>query len=329
MKMKRIFLVAIFFIALTTCVIAQNREMMRPESLRPGDKIAIISPAGKCPASFVSSAEQVLREWGYVPVVGKYALEVNGSFAGTIEQRKHDLEAALLDPEIKAILCTRGGYGSMQELCEMDLDIFARNPKWIIGYSDITAIHSTAVTKGVMSIHGQMCAHLKKYHGKDSCSRALRNILAGGVPHYKVKADRRNNYGTAKGMLLGGNLAMLNSFTASPIDMLANYADRDVILFIEDVGESLERLNRMIYTLKLNGTLGRIKGFIVGDFKNVKYTPDFKHVYDMIESVMKDYDIPVAYGFPVGHVDENYPMIEGAEVTLVVNDDGSELTFDM
>ena len=203
MKMKRIFMVAIFFIALTTCAIAQNREMVRPESLRPGDKIAIISPAGKCPASFVSSAEQVLREWGYVPVVGKYALEVNGSFAGTIEQRKHDLEAALLDPEIKAILCTRGGYGSMQELCEMDLDIFARNPKWIIGYSDITAIHSTAVTKGVMSIHGQMCAHLKKYHGKDSCSRALRNILAGGVP--------RNSQGDAAGWQLG-NAQQFHSF---------------------------------------------------------------------------------------------------------------------
>ena len=148
------------------------------------------------------------------------------------------------------------------------------------------------------------------------------------MPHYKIAADHRNHHGRASGLLLGGNLALLNSFTASPIDMLSRYSrGGDVILFVEDVGESLERLNRFFYTLRVNGTLDRIKGLIVGSFSDVKYTDDFPHVYDMVESIVAGYDIPVAYGFPTGHTDANYPMVEGAWVTLTVDDSGAELKF--
>lgn len=309
------------------CGMALAQGLLRPASLAPGDKVAIISPASACKEKYITGACEVLREWGYVPVVSAHAKGKHGSFSGTIAERKGDLEVALMDPEIKAILCSRGGYGSVQELCEMDLGIFAKYPKWIIGYSDITAIHGATTSQGVMSLHGPMGEHLTKFAGSDSCSRALRGILAGKMPHYKVAADCRNRNGKASGLLLGGNLALLNSFTASPIDMLSRYADSDVILFVEDVGESLERLNRLFYTLKVNGTLGRIKGLIVGSFSDVKYTPDFAHVYDMVESIVDGYDFPVAYGFPVGHTDANYPMPEGAWVTLTVDGNGAELAF--
>ena len=222
-------------------VVAPAQSLVRPEPLKQGDKIAIISPASACKASYVADACEVLRQWGYNPVIGSHALGKHGSFAGTIEERKSDLLKALTDPEIKAILCSRGGYGSVQELCEIDRNIFAKYPKWLIGYSDITALHGAITSQGVMSLHAPMCEHIAKFEGADSCSIVLRNILAGTMPHYKVAADMRNRHGQASGLLLGGNLALLNSFTASPIDMLSCYANRDVILFVEDVGESLER----------------------------------------------------------------------------------------
>lgn len=308
-------------------VVAPAQSLVRPEPLKQGDKIAIISPASACKASYVADACEVLRQWGYNPVIGSHALGKHGSFAGTIEERKSDLLKALTDPEIKAILCSRGGYGSVQELCEIDRNIFAKYPKWLIGYSDITALHGAITSQGVMSLHAPMCEHIAKFEGADSCSIVLRNILAGTMPHYKVAADMRNRHGQASGLLLGGNLALLNSFTASPIDMLSCYANRDVILFVEDVGESLERLNRLFYTLRINGTFDRIKGLIVGSFSDVAYTPDFAHVYDMIESIVSVYNFPVAYGFPVGHTDANFPMPEGAWVTLTVDADGAELAF--
>ena len=326
MMKARILLSALLAVILG-CGAVAAQGLVRPTALQPGDTVAIISPASACKARFVTGACGVLRSWGYVPVVWRHALGKHGSFAGTIEERKSDLVEVISDPSVKAVLCSRGGYGSVQELCEMDLDIFARYPKWIVGYSDITAMHGAITAQGVMSLHAPMCEHIDKFDGTDSCSRALRNILAGGLPHYKVAADARNRQGQASGILLGGNLALLNSFTASRIDMLDHYADRDVILFVEDVGESLERLNRLFYTLKINGTFDRIKGLIVGSFSDVKYTLDFPHVYDMVQSIVKDYDFPVAYGFPVGHTDDNYPMIEGAQVTLTVGPGGSELLF--
>ncbi len=325
--MNSLRIILILALATSGSLVALAQGLVRPAALRPGDKVAIISPASACKEKYVTGACEVLRQWGYVPVEGKHARGKHGSFAGTIEERKSDLIEALTNPEIKAILCSRGGYGSVQELCEMDMTLFSRHPKWLIGYSDITALHGAITSQGVMSIHGPMGEHLTKFHGNDSCSRALRNILAGIMPHYKIAADARNHPGTASGLLLGGNLTLLNSFIASPIDMLANYSDHNVILFVEDVGESLERLNRMFYTLRVNGTLNHIKGLIVGTFSDTKYTDDFPHVYDMVESIVRQYDIPIAYGFPSGHTDANYPMIEGAWVTLSVDDSGAELIF--
>lgn len=303
-----------------------NAENIRPATLHKGDTIAIISPASSPKKTDVDAAYNVLKEWGFVPVLGKYAKGEYGTFAGTIEQRLEDLRWACESPNIKAIMCGRGGYGSVQVLCELPDDYLAKHPKWIMGYSDITAMHGASVRSGVMSIHSNMCAPLGKGKGIDPRSLMLRSILQGDLPTYTLPCDSLNQTGEAKGTLIGGNLAVLNNIVNSPYDMLTI---DNAILFIEDVHESLERLNRAMYHLKCSGVLSRIKGLIVGNFTGARPNPDFNNVNEMIHSVMKAYDIPVCYNFPVGHVEENYPLIEGAPVTLSVTPTGVTLKYDM
>ena len=222
-------------------------------------------------------------------------------------------------------MCSRGGYGSIQVLLEMRDGIFADNPKWIIGYSDISAIHATMTTEGVMSIHGNMCAPLCPEKGNDARSTALRKLLGGELPYYKVENDTLNRAGTATGKLIGGNMAVLMDLACSRIDVLTN--EDDYILFVEDVDESLQSLNRMIYRMKAAGIFDRVKGLIVGRFANAPANKDFNHINEVFHSVIKDYDFPVCYNFPIGHVEENYPLIEGATVTLTVGDGYSTLEF--
>lgn len=311
--------------ALIPCIAVAEDKMVMPEFLQPGDTIAIVSPASIPQRDDVLGACEVLKEWGYVPVLGEHVLTENGSFAGTIEQRLADLHWALVSPNIKAIMCSRGGYGSIQVLLEMRDGIFADNPKWIIGYSDISAIHAAMTTEGVMSIHGNMCAPLRSEKGNDARSVALRKLLGGELPYYKVENDTLNRAGTATGKLIGGNMAVLMDLACSRIDVLTN--EDDYILFVEDVDESLQSLNRMIYRMKAAGIFDRVKGLIVGRFANAPANKDFNHINEVFHSVIKDYDFPVCYNFPIGHVEENYPLIEGATVTLTVGDGYSTLEF--
>ena len=312
-------------VVLIPCIAVAEEKMVMPEFLQPGDTIAIVSPASIPQRDDVLGACEVLKEWGYVPVLGEHVLTENGSFAGTIEQRLADLHWALVSPNIKAIMCSRGGYGSIQVLLEMLDGIFADNPKWIIGYSDISAIHAAMTTEGVMSIHGNMCAPLRSEKGNDARSVALRKLLGGELPYYKVENDTLNRAGTATGKLIGGNMAVLMDLACSRIDVLTN--EDDYILFVEDVDESLQSLNRMIYRMKAAGIFDRVKGLIVGRFANAPANKDFNHINEVFHSVIKDYDFPVCYNFPTGHVDENYPLIEGATVTLTVGDGYSTLEF--
>ena len=311
--------------ALIPCIAVAEDKMVMPEFLQPGDTIAIVSPASIPQRDDVLGACEVLKEWGYVPVLGEHVLTENGSFAGTIEQRLADLHWALVSPNVKAIMCSRGGYGSIQVLLEMRNGIFADNPKWIIGYSDISAIHAAMTTEGVMSIHGNMCAPLRSEKGNDARSVALRKLLGGELPYYKVDNDSLNRAGVATGKLIGGNMAVLMDLACSRIDVLTN--EDDYILFVEDVDESLQSLNRMIYRMKAAGIFDRVKGLIVGRFANAPANKDFNHISEVFHSVIKDYDFPVCYNFPIGHVEENYPLIEGATVTLTVGDGYSTLEF--
>ena len=332
---KKLTLILAALMCVSGAIVAQNKKMVRPASLKPGDKIAILSMASVPKDVYAKAGMKVLKEWGYTPVLAPNLGEKHGSFAGTPEQRKEDLLWALRNPEIKAIMSTRGGYGSIQQLQQIPLDTLAKYPKWIIGYSDITSIHSAMVNAGVMSIHAHMCGYLYEREveklfsdnpdAPDSCSLALRKILAGGVPHYSVPAHSYNHLGKAKGLLVGGNMSVFCGMIGSEYDFLKN---DNIILFFEDVSESTSSINRMVQQMKINGILDKVKGIIVGQFTDYSPNSDFKKMEDMLNEELKGYNIPIAFNFPVGHVDENYPMIEGAMVTLDVKKSGVTLTFD-
>ena len=295
-----------------------------PASLQPGDTIAIISPASCPEEADVEAACEAVRRWGYVPVKGQHVLSKHGTFAGTIEERLSDLRWAFETPGIKAIVCGRGGYGCAQLLCELPDGYFARHPKWLAGYSDISALHAALTNQGVMSIHSHMCEPIGREGGTDSLSLMLRSILEGRYPEYTVKAHKYNHLGTARGTLVGGNLAVLNDIAASRYD-IGNIDD--AIIFLEDVDEGLEALNRAIYRLKCAGVLDRARGLILGQFTHAKRNLDFDSPEDMFHEILKDCNIPICFGFPVGHVAENVPLVEGAPVTLTITPDGTTLRY--
>ena len=303
-----------------------------PDFLRPGDKVAILSLASTPKPEQIDAGMRTLKEWGYVPVVGRHALTNYHDFAGTPRQRLDDLMKALRDPEIKAILCSRGGYGSAMMLELIHPDTLARYPKWIVGYSDITSMHSAFVRAGIMSIHGNMCGALNDPGVDRSIHNMLRDVLAGSLPSYTVPAHPSNHPGTATGIVLGGNMAVLSvNFSGSAEwDFLDRdyIAGRDIILFFEDVGESINRVGSMLTQLRLKGVLGRVKGIIVGRFTDYKPANGYADMNEMLAERLRDLDIPICFDFPAGHDETwNYPLIEGCPATLTVGADSVGLRF--
>ena len=306
---------------------AIDQLCLQPAPLKKGDKIALISPSYHTPMENVDTASMILRDWGFEPVVGVNAdKEYLGAYAGTPKERLADLNWALKDPEIKAILCNRGGYGTIHLVDLLKEETIASNPKWLIGFSDITTLHGMSTRAGVMSIHGTMCSLMAKSHGIGLTNTLLRDLLYGIIPEYVLPAHPLNQTGTASGILVGGNL-----FTFSPV--LGTDADatmkQDIILFIEEVEEDLSHLDRNINTLKLNGVFDRCKGVILGEFTDCEANLDYSSVEEMICSYLKEYDIPVICGFPGGHGDVNLPLIMGAPVTLDVQKTGATVTFNV
>ena len=327
MNIKQIISSALLAAMLLAAWATQAQTMKRPPALRPGDRVAIISPASSPDKKWTYGGAEVLRSWGLVPVFGKNVLKHNGNFAGTIEQRLADLEWAFTADSIKGIMCSRGGYGSIQELLRADTALFRNNPKWIIGYSDITAVHGCMNRQGVMSIHAHMLEHLNRSQGADECDAHLRDILFGKMPTYQLPPNIYNRHGNAEGRLVGGNLSLLTSISGSPFDLLHPTDSVPLILFLEDVDENLEHLNRMFYQIIASGVMKQVKGVILGDFSGYKPTLDFDTVEDMFRSILRDFDIPVSFQFPCGHTRRNFPMIEGATVRLTVDSSGTTLQF--
>lgn len=296
--------------------------MIYPKPLKQGDSVAIVSPASKIDAKLVDSACATLEAWGFRPVVGSCCKGECGSFSGTVGQRLGDLRAALENPDVRAVLCSRGGYGVVQMIEHFRDSMWNNDPKWLIGFSDISALHAVSVHAGVVSVHASMCKLLTE-HPDCQCSHTLHDILTGKLPDYEVAGDERNREGSVSGTVTGGNLAVLSGLISTPYDLLK----KDHILFIEDISEAIYRVERMLYTLRLNGTLARTKALIVGQFTDYKPSVDHQCMYDMIEKMVADYDFPVAYNFPVGHVDYNLPILEGAQADLTITKDKVRLTF--
>ncbi len=298
--------------------------MIIPSALQPGDTIAIVSPAGKVKHSYVSGAVERLQAWGYRVVCGKYALGEYGNFAGTPSQRLEDLRSALLDRDVKAILCARGGYGVVHLLNDIAPEEIRDNAKWLIGFSDISALHAAWNNAGVMSLHGPMCKHITEEPDGQLSLQYMREILAGGLPTYHAEKHPLNRCGVAQARIVGGNLAVLCGLLRTPYDIFKE----DTILFIEDIAERTYKVERMLYNLEMAGVLPRLAGLVVGQFTEFEEDAGMcTTMYEMIASRVARYNYPVAFNFPVGHVVDNHPIIEGAEVTLTVSDEGTTLKF--
>ena len=294
-----------------------KKPLIFPEPLREGDKIVFCSPAGNIKPEKVEKAAEVLRSEGWKVEIMPHALGKHGSYSGTADERYGDLERALLDPEVKAIICSRGGYGVVHLLDRLNrLDLRA-NPKWIAGFSDISALHALMAVNGIASIHSSMAAQIMLGPG-DEDNASLFSILRGGRPAYTFDGHGFDRCGIATGKLLGGNVAVIAELINTPFDII----EPGTILFIEDVSEPIYKIERILYQLKLNGVLANLNGLIVGQFTEYKPDDNYNDMYEMIRDMTAEYDYPVAFNVPVGHVDHNIPLIESANVTLKVSPSG-------
>lgn len=294
-----------------------NNNITYPRPLKKGDKIAICSPAGKIKADIVTDAAEVLRRQGYRVEIMPNALGADGQFSGTSDQRFADLKAAFADPEVRLILCSRGGYGVVHIIDRLNQLPLADDPKWVAGFSDISALHALMASKGIASIHSLMCAGIRR-GADDPDIASFLEIVRGERPAHIFDGHPYDRPGVATGTLLGGNVAVLAELINTPYDILKP----DTILFIEDVAEPIYKIERILYQLKLSGVLANLRGLIVGQFTD--YKPDDNHadMESMIRDMVAPYKYPVAFGAPIGHVDHNIPLIESAKVTLKVNPEG-------
>lgn len=297
--------------------------MLKPQSLKRGDTIAIASPAGAVSdQSIVEGAAATLRSWGLNVIIAPHCLSREGYYAGSIEERTNDFLSLIADDNIKAILCSYGGYGCLH-IIDALAQAIKENPKWIIGMSDCSVLHAACLAKGVMSLHAPQCRHLSENHNDES-TQYMRKVLFGESVEYTIDPHPYNIEGTAHGRIVGGNLSVLHALMRTPYDIFRP----DTILFIEDINEPLYRIERMLYSLKLSGVLHNIAALIVGQFEGTKEATAFGgSPYDIIHSLTKDCNIPVCYGFPVGHCKRNFPIVEGCKGELLVNGNNTILTF--
>ena len=236
---------------------------VKPDYLKAGDKVALISPSYFTPMENVEKTAAVLRSWGLEPVVGpNVGKVVDGRYAGTVAERVSDIRWALNDPTIKAIICNRGGYGTIQLINQLTLAELKASPKWLVGFSDISTLHGLFTRAGVMSIQGTMSSFLAK-GGTDTTSTLMRDLLLGKVPHYELPAHSQNITGKASGTLVGGNLCTFAPNLGTQADATMG---KDLILFVEEVEESMHNIDRQMRILQMNGVLNRCRGIILGEF---------------------------------------------------------------
>ena len=298
----------------------------KPDYLMAGDKVALISPSYFTPMENVEKTVDVLRSWGLEPVIGpNVGKVVNGRYAGTVAERVSDIRWALSDPEIKAIICNRGGYGTIQLIDQLTLAELKASPKWLVGFSDISTLHGLLTRAGVMSIHGTMSSFLAK-GGTDATSTLMRDLLLGKVPCYQLPAHSQNITGKATGTLVGGNICTFAPNLGTQADATKG---KDLILFVEEVEESMHNIDRQLRILQMNGVLDRCKGVVLGEFTDCGTEFTYESVEAMLHEMLKDYNIPVLCGFPGGHGDVNLPLVMGANVTIDVRTDGATLQFNI
>lgn len=289
-----------------------------PPYLNKGDTIGIICPSGFMPMDTAHTCVRTLQAWGYQVKTGSTMESHSGNyFSGTDKERLDDLQRMMDDDNINAILCARGGYGFGRIIDQVDFSSFKKKPKWIIGFSDITVLHSHLYANyKIASMHAPMAAAFNADEHHNIYIESLQKAIAGGKARYECSPHVFNRQGKAVGELVGGNLTLIAHLTGTPSDIKT----KGKILFLEDVGEYLYNIDRMLYQLKRAGMLDKLAALIVGGFTDSKDTerPFGKTVYEIIHDIVKDYDYPVCFNFPVSHEKENYAMKIGMEYKLKV-----------
>ena len=288
--------------------------MISPQALEAGDTIAIISTARKISKKELEPAIQEITSRGFKVHLGKNLFKKDHQFSGTDAQRAEDLQCCLDSPHIKAILCARGGYGTVRIIDQIDFNKFKKSPKWVCGYSDVTVLHNKISALGIESLHSTMPINFAT--NTTASLNSLFDLLKGESTTYETGAHRFNKPGQAEGILTGGNLSMIYSQCGSDSSLRTDGA----ILFLEDLDEYLYHIDRMMCNLKRNGYFDKLSGVIIGSMTDMNdNTIPFGHTAEeIIHHHFADYNFPVCYGFPAGHIDHNRTLVLGRKVLLNV-----------
>lgn len=326
--------VALSFGAISAEIKAPGEEFLSPKIppyLKPGDTIGITSPAGYITLEDTQSAVNKMKEWGFNIKLGSSIGKRDFTYGGTDAERLADFQQMLDEPNIKAIMCARGGYGSVRIIDKINFKSFVKKPKWIIGFSDITVMHSHIHQNfNIATIHSKMCNSFPDDWSKaeqvqiDSIE-SIRKCLVGEKISYTAMPNAKNKNGTCKGQLIGGNLRTIENLTGSVSDINT----KNKILFVEDTDEYLYSIDRMFWNLKRTGKLEKLRGLIIGGFRAKKDDPgdEFgKTIEEIVLEKIREYNYPVCFDFPVGHQKNNVALQCGASYNLNVAEDGTTLT---
>ena len=306
-----------------TSIIQAQVKMISPPNLQKGDSIAIVATARKNIDDNLKPAIEWLKNWGLNVKIGTtIGLDLN-QLAGTDLQRAADFQAQLDNPNIKAIWCVRGGYGTVRMLDLLDFTTFIKNPKWIVGFSDVTVLHNHLNTMGFKSIHGIMPISSKS---TKLAKETLRIALFGEPLSYKIAPHPMNRFGKGTGELVGGNLSILYSVLGSKSAINCD----NKILFIEDLDEYLYHIDRMLMNLKRCGCFENLNGIVVGAMTKMKDNdiPWGKNALEIIEDITENYKIPIVFNFPAGHIADNRALILGSSVSMEIDKNGTKLVFE-
>jgi muramoyltetrapeptide carboxypeptidase len=302
-------------------------QLIQPEYLKSGDTISILAPSGVL-NNFdkkIEKAINIFKSWGLNVVLGNHIYDKNGHFAGTDKNREKDFQKALDNKNIKAIWCARGGYGAVRIIDKLNFDNYLKNPKWIIGFSDITVIHNKLNFLNSESIHAMMITGFEDIGQNNDSLSKLKNVLFGDSLSYSITSNKNNKTGKSEGIIVGGNLTLIQSTIGSKTELKM----KDKILFIEEIGEYAYHIDRMLYSLKRAGYFENCKGLIVGQISDVKKnTTDFgRSINELILDVLDEYNFPILFDFPAGHEKTNFPIILGRKVILEVSKSDSKVIF--
>ena len=294
--------------------------MEKPAYLKKGDKVMIVSTARKIVEEEISPAIELLNKWGLIVVLGENLFKEDHQFSGTTLERTSDFQRALDDEMVKAVFCARGGYGTVKIIDELDFTKFCNDPKWIVGYSDVTVLHNHIHTNlNIQTLHATMPINFAS--NSEECLESLKSGLFGEGLNYQFDAHELNKNGEAEGLLVGGNLSIVYSLTGTKSALNTD----GKILFLEDLDEYLYHVDRMMMNLKRAGMLAKLSGLIIGGMSDMNDNdiPYGKTALEIIADATKEYNYPVCYGFPAGHIDDNRTLIMGEKVVLSIGDNCS------